>query len=521
MPELTLLKWLLALSPIVVVLVLMIGFKWGGGRAGAAGWLSAFLVGSLFFGATPKLLALAQTKGVLLSLYVLFIVWMALALYNVVSETGAIEVIGDGIRRLTDHKPLQLLILGWVFASFLQGVAGFGVPIAVVGPLLLGLGFAPPVAVAVPAIGHSWSVTFGDMASSFQAMIAVTSLEGAFLAHWSALLLGVTVYLCGLAVVHFYGGLAGLRQGLLPIVLIGTVMAATQYLLAVAGLWTLAGFVAGIAGLAASALVTRLPAYRGAGGGAMGKAQSGAPLSITWALAAYLVLVAVATVAEVVEPVHHLLNQVKLSLMFPEIKSAQGWLVKAGYGKKISIFGHAGAILSYCSLIGYLIYRAKGFYRPGALGRIVKATINSGVPTSIGIVSMVCMALIMDHCGMTYLLAEGASRALGKLYPLFSSAIGTLGAFMTGSNTNSNVVFGMFQKQTAQIAGLAVAVILGAQTTGGSIGSMLAPAKILVGCSTVGLAGKEGPVLAATVKYGALITLIIGLLALLLAGAGN
>jgi lactate permease len=85
---------------------------------------------------------------------------------------------------------------------------------------------------------------------------------------------------------------------------------------------------------------------------------------------------------------------------------------------------------------------------------------------------------------------------------------------MTGSNTNSNVVFGMLQKQTAELAGLSIPVILGAQTTGGSIGSMLAPAKILVGCSTVGLSGKEGPVLRTTMKYGVIITGLIGLLAL-------
>ena len=54
-------------------------------------------------------------------------------------------------------KSIQLLIFGWIFSSFLQGVAGYGVPIAVVAPLLIGLGFSPVVAVAVPAIGHSWS----------------------------------------------------------------------------------------------------------------------------------------------------------------------------------------------------------------------------------------------------------------------------------------------------------------------------------------------------------------------------
>lgn len=135
-----------------------------------------------FFGATPELIAHAQLKAVLLTLYVLYIVWMALLLYNVVNEGGAIEVIGAGIARLTGDRVMQLLLLGWVFNAFLQGVAGFGVPIAVVAPLLVGLGFQPVVAVSAASIGYSWSVTFGSIASSFQALIAATGLPGQALA---------------------------------------------------------------------------------------------------------------------------------------------------------------------------------------------------------------------------------------------------------------------------------------------------------------------------------------------------
>jgi lactate permease len=65
------------------------------------------------------------------------------------------------------------------------------------------------------------------------------------------------------------------------------------------------------------------------------------------------------------------------------------------------------------------------------------------------------------------------------------------------------------------MAGLSTALILAAQTTGGALGSMIAPAKILVGCSTVGLSGKEGPVLKVTLRYGLLITGIVGIITLL------
>ena len=116
-------SWLFAFSPIAVVLMLMIGLKWGGGRAGAAGWFTALIVSVTFFGSDITLVAYAQAKGVLLSICVLYIVWMALVLYNVVQETGAIETIGMGIKKLINNQALQLLILGWVFSSFLQGVA--------------------------------------------------------------------------------------------------------------------------------------------------------------------------------------------------------------------------------------------------------------------------------------------------------------------------------------------------------------------------------------------------------------
>ncbi len=262
MLHVNLVNWLLALSPIIAVLILMVGLRWGGSKAGPVGWLVALVVGVAFFGATPELLVYSQVKGVLLSLYVLYIVWMALVLYNVVNEAGAITVIGEGITRLTGDRTLQLLMLSWAFSSFLQGVAGFGVPIAVVAPLLAGMGFNPVIAVAAVAIGHSWSVTFGDIAASFQALIGATGIEGTALAPWSGIFLGLACFSCGLAAVHAYDGFKALRRALPAILFIGAAMSLTQYTLAVGGLWNLAGFMSGLAGLVVGAAVTRLPLYR-------------------------------------------------------------------------------------------------------------------------------------------------------------------------------------------------------------------------------------------------------------------
>ena len=80
MPAANVVTWLLALSPIVIVLILMLGFRWGGARAGPIGWFVALFVSLCCFGATPELLAYAQLKAVLLTTHVLYIIWMALVL---------------------------------------------------------------------------------------------------------------------------------------------------------------------------------------------------------------------------------------------------------------------------------------------------------------------------------------------------------------------------------------------------------------------------------------------------------
>jgi lactate permease len=287
-------------------------------------------------------------------------------------------------------------------------------------------------------------------------------------------------------------------------------MAGTQYILAVSGMWNLGGFGASLVGLGAGLAVAKLKIYNQAS-----PSQTRLKMGLWWALSAYLILIAIVSSGVMLPSVKAFLGQVKLTVTFPEIVSLKGWVTQAGEGKAINLFGHGGALLLYSSIVSYLVYRSKGFYKPQALKAILQKTVQSGVPTSLGIVSMVCFAMIMDHCQMIYILAEGISSVFGSLYPLISPWIGLLGAFMTGSNTNSNVVFGVLQQETAQLSGLSAALILAAQTTGGALGSMIAPAKILVGCSTVGLSGKEGPVLRATLRYGLVSAGIIGIISML------
>jgi lactate permease len=130
-------------------------------------------------------------------------------------------------------------------------------------------------------------------------------------------------------------------------------------------------------------------------------------------------------------------------------------------------------------------------------------------------VAMVGMAVVMTDSGMTSVLAQGLSQSVGPgLYPAVATALGALGAFVTGSNTNSNVVFGALQMETAGLLGLSVAMILGVQTAAAAIGSVLAPTKLIVGASTGGMAGREGEVLRAVLRGGLVLLAILAMVAL-------
>ncbi len=501
-------RFLLAFLPIAVIVLLMAGYRWGAARAGAAGYLTAFGVAVAFFGAGPRLLACAHAKALLLTLDVLLIIWAAFLLFRVADEAGAIRMLGEALPHLTADRGMQALLIGWVFASFLQGVGGFGVPVAVIAPILAGLGFSPLAAVVIPSVGHSWAVTFGSLGSSFNALMAATDLPFALLAPDAARLLGVAGIFVGWMVLHAAEGWPAVRRLFLPALLLGVVMAAGQYLAATAGLWNVGSFLGSLAGLAVALPLARR--YRGEAEESEGPDAR----RVLIALSGYAVLVAITLGVQLIPGARSFLGRVAvLRVEFPEVATSLGFVTPAGPGRTIRFLRHAGSILGLSSLLAYLIYRRAGWYRAGAGRRILAGTLQRVMSSSVGIASMVAMALVMQHAGMTDALARGLAEGVGRAYPAVAPWIGALGAFMTGSNTNSNVVFAALQMRTAELLGYAVPLILAAQTAGGALGSVIAPTKIVVGASTGGMAGREGEVMRKMAAYTAFLLMLISLLA--------
>jgi len=502
------LPFLLALIPILLILVLMLGLRWGAVPASIAGYLAALVIAVFYFGSGINLLMYSHLKALLSSLDVLLIIWAAFLFYRVTDEAQAVAQIGEALPHLTADRGMQALVIGWAFASFLQGVGGFGVPVAVVAPILVGLGFPPISAIIIPSIGSGWAVTFGSLGSAFQALLATTGYSSTDLAFPAALFLGIAAVITGLLVLHNTVGWRGMLRLAPAAILLGVVMGFIQLVVAVNGPWNTAAFIGSMMGLLLSFGLARF--YRGIqnhNGGLDGKV-------LGVALSGYVILVIVTLAIQMVSAVKHLLGGVVIQLQIPELTTRLGYITAAAATKPISVLNHAGAVLFYASILAYLVYRLAGRYKGGSIGSILTGTVKRVRAPSVSIILMVCMAVVMENSGMTEALARGLADFAGKFFPLAAPWIGALGAFMTGSNTNSNVVFALLQVRTAHILGLTVAIILAGQTAGAGLASVVAPAKIVVGTSTADLAGREGEVMRKMLPY---IIVLVALTSLLTA----
>jgi lactate permease len=498
---------ILAATPIVIILVLMIGFRWSGSRAGSAGYISAFLISIVFFGANSPVLVSAHAKALLLTFDVLLIVWSAFLLYQVADEAGAIKIIGEALPYLTKDRGMQAILIGWVFASFLQGAGGFGVPVAITAPILISLGFNPIAAVVIPSIGHGWAVNFGSLGSAFNALMSATNLNSSDLAPYTALFLGLACLLTGLMVSHAADGWKGVSRLFVRAMLIGLSMGTVQFLFATVGLWNIASFGGGLAGLVVSFPLAQWGRDKN---GVNNEKLSFRPLLI--ALSAYGVLVLLTVIILMVPSITGFLGKTMIKIDFPQTATEIGFITPAGTNRPIHVFTHAGTILFLSSLISYFIYSWEHLYKAGAKKRILKQTIASIMPSSLSILQMVAMALIMQQSGMTEALARGLATSAGTFFPVISPWIGAIGSIMTGSNTNSNVIFAPLQMRTAELLSYSIPIILAAQTAGASLASVIAPTKVIVGASTAGLVGQEGEIMRSLLGYTLILILFISLI---------
>ena len=127
----------LAFIPILIALILMAGMRWPSTRAMPIAWLAGVVLAFAFWGQEPLRLVALSIEGTITAVGVLIIVFGALLIYYTMQYSGAMETIQAGMKKISPDKRLQTIIIGFMFAAFIEGAAGFGTPAALAAPLLL------------------------------------------------------------------------------------------------------------------------------------------------------------------------------------------------------------------------------------------------------------------------------------------------------------------------------------------------------------------------------------------------
>lgn len=524
--------WVLAILPIIVLLVLLIKFQWGATEAAPIGLLITLITGIVFYKADITLIASESAKGIWNALIILLIVWTAILMYQVGDEAKAFLVIRNGMRKLLPNELLLVLAMGWIFESFLQGITGFGVPVAVGAPLLIGIGVQPMWAVIIPLFGQAWGNTFGTLAAAWDSLAMSANLEAGSAeyiqtAMWTALFIWIWNIIGGVATCWFYGKGAAVKKGLPAVLILSVIQGGGELLLSSVNT-TICCFVPATISLVVILLLGRSKLYReewsiesspimnrAATSGSADEAPK--DMTLIQAFVPYIMLSVITLVVLVVAPINSFLGQFKIGFAFPETVTGYGYVNEASECfSPLSLFTHASMFLFVSSIIGLVFYKAHGWIGEGGVKRVFVKSVSMTMPSGIAVIGLVIMSKIMDGTGQTQVLANGIADVLGVAYVALAPFVGLLGTFMTGSNMSSNILFGGFQMTTAKLLGVNTSIILGAQSAGGAIGSAVSPSKIILGTTTADILGSEGQVLKKIISITIPATILIGILVLVI-----
>ncbi|HIV81552.1 MAG TPA: L-lactate permease [Candidatus Salinicoccus merdavium] len=522
----------LSILPILAIFFFLVIMRWSAKK----GMLYSFIITILvaFFGWQMGAVEItaASIKGVMTALEVGVIVFGAVLLLNVLKESGAVDTIRASFTSISPDRRVQAIIVAWLFGTFLEGAAGWGAPATVVGPLLIALGFPALAAVMIALMLQSAPVSYGAVGTPI--LVGVnTSLENqpvvnSFL-EGEGMELSSFIFNVG-GQVSIFHAMVGLFIPLFMSAMLTKFFGKNKSFLEGLKVWPFAIF-AGLSFVIPFSLTANFlgPEFPSIIGGLVGlaivvplarkgflmpkdtfdfepreswdkswisdmKSEARAPKDISM-FKAWLpyVLVALLLVVTRIEAlglkallsawsvafddilgtgIEHSFTPLMIpGVVFIVVAILTGWIHKLDMGGMGDAFKVSGKTI--LSAMAALIVSVP----------LVQVFINSGI-NDAGLDSM------------PLVLAQAAAELFGDSWPLISPAIGAMGAFAAGSNTVSNMMFGLFQFGVADQINASPLIIVALQAVGGAAGNMICVHNVVAASAAVGMIGKEGTIIA-------------------------
>lgn len=549
----------LAVVPILVAAILLIGFRIPAKIAMPISFLATVVVAFVSWNIPIVDIIASSIQGLFITFDILYIVFGAIVLLNLLKYSTALKTIREGFADISKDRRVQVVIIVWLFGSFLEGAAGFGTPAAIVAPLLVGLGFPAFCAVMLGMMVQSTAVSFGAVGTpilvgvsggiqspGFNAELAASGLE---LSDYIQMVTSEVVILHGIAgtlmptlmvcmMTRFFGRNKSWKEGLqiLPFTIFGGLAFTVPYVLT--GAFLGPEFPSMLGALVAIPIVV-IAAKRGflmpkkiwdfddekkwpsTWFGTLNiKLDSSGDqkkMSLGRAWVPYLGMAALLVLSR--------LPQLPLKGWLNDVKITWTGILDTSISASSSPLYLPGTILLLAGIITILLHKMKiddvkiafrdsakmllgaGFVLVFAVP-MVRIYINSGLnPTGLP--------------GMPIAMAEWVAGNVGDIYPFFAPSIGALGAFIAGSNTVSNLMFTLFQYGVAAKLAMPSFIIVALQAVGAAAGNMIAIHNVVAASATVGFLGKEGMVLRKTIWPTIYYLIIVGLLGIIFISNSN
>ncbi len=548
---------LLSLLPIVAVAVFLVLLRWPASRAMPIAYGTAAALALLVWRVPAAKVLAASVNGLWIAGTLIYIIFGAILLLNTMQRGGAIRAVREGFSAITPDRRIQVIIIAWLFGSFIEGAAGFGTPAAVAVPLMVGLGFPAMAAVVAGMIIQSTPVSFGAMGtpivvgvgtglSADPDMAAYAAGRGfedwdAFLAFIAArvallhALAGTFVPLIVTAVMtRFFGPARSFADGfrVWRFALFAAFAMTAPYLLVAVFLGpefpSLLGGAVGLAVVVAAARTGFLmpkedevwdfddgarwePEWTGRLRSVPEAAGPAMPLWRAW--------LPYALVAGLLALTRWPALGLERLLRADGMPATWSWpaIFGSDIGASFQPLWSPGAIFIVVALLTMALHGLGAADRRAAFA----GSLRTLAPASTALLFTVPMVQVFINSGggaagiesMPIALAEGIAGAAGTAWPFFSTFIGGLGAFVAGSNTVSNMMFSLFQFGVGERIAVDPLWIVALQAVGGAAGNIICVHNVVAASAVAGLAGREGAVIRKTLlpfAYYALTTGAIG-----------
>ncbi len=504
----------LAMLPIIWLIIALTFLKMPGHKACLSALAVAAILALTLWHMPVTDCATSALEGFATALWpIILVIIAAIFTYNLSLRTGAMEVIKQMLTGVSADKRILILLVGWCFGGFLEGMAGFGTAIAIPASMLAGMGMNPLSACVVCMIANAFPTAFGSVGIPTVTLQAITGLNMLPLAFTTVVQMVPFMILVPFLMVTAGCGRKALK-GIVGITLVSGVSFVVPELLVSKFIGPELTVIVGcVVSLFCTFLMARarrnmpVPAEydMSAMKAGMELKQNKSTMKLAVAsLPFILIFVLLLLTSKLDPPVYAFLSAVKSTVKISTASAA----AKVSF----SWINTPGVIIFIAAIIGSLAQKADFKMMRQALGDTLKQTSK----TVITIMSVLAVAKIMTYSGMIAAMAHLFVSITGSYYPFVAPIIAAIGAFVTGSGTNTEVLLGTLQTSAAQQIGVSQYWLAAANSVGAGIGKIMSPQCVATAVAAVGLSGQDSKLLKAILKWA----LVILIMACLIVGFG-